>query len=199
MVFVGELPFAHAGFEYADDADDAVGNPYLGLEFHPPGSSVFWDVGVRPPLAPEDNSALFVGILTDQQRWEAFLPDVMTLRGGVNFRHRAPTGLVTRLRAGPNVWIPTESARDAEVVASYSGHVGFEAEQVSVLGGITGQAILTEDDMNFSERTTHQLGAILTLIAGNVRPGVFFQVPLDDDVRDTVDFVFGLNVSIDLP
>ncbi len=199
VVFVGELPFAHAGSEIGDVSDNAVGNPYLGVEFHPPGSSVFWDLGVRAPVAPENNSALFIGVLTDQQRWEAFLPNVATVKGAFNFRHRAPTGLVTRLRAGPNIWIPTEEGPEVEVVGSYSWQVGYEAAQVSVLGGLTGQAIITEGDMDLGERTTHQAGAIVTFVAGNVRPGVFFQLPLDEDLRDTVDYVFGLNVSIELP
>ena len=199
VVFVGELPFAHAGFEGMDESDNAVGNPYLGVEFHPPGSSVFWELGVRAPLAPENNSALLIGVLTDQQRWEAFLPNMMTVRGAFNFRHRAPTGVVTRLRAGPNIWIPTEEGPDVEVVGSYSWQVGYEAAQVSVLGGLTGQAIITEGDMDLGERTTHQAGAIVTFVAGNVRPGVFFQLPLDEDLREMVDFAFGLNVSIELP
>jgi hypothetical protein len=53
VVFVGDLPFAHYGFEGLGEVDDAVGNPYLGVE-------------IRAPLAPESNSAVFVGILTGQ-------------------------------------------------------------------------------------------------------------------------------------
>jgi hypothetical protein len=86
-----------------------------------------------------------------------------------------------------------------EVLASYSGQVGYEGSQISVLGGLTGQAIITEEGLELSERTSHQFGAIMTFVAGNVRPGVFFQLPLDEEMRDMVDFVFGLNVSVDLP
>ena len=201
LVVVGELPFAHYGEQDLDDSDNTIGNPYVGVEIRSPGSPVFGEIGIRAPLASEDNTAAFVGWLADIHRWEAFVPNFLPISGAINYRFRGATGFVTRLRAGPNLWIATEEwgDDDLELLATYSAQVGYEASQFSMLGGLTGKAILSEEDINFGERTFHEVGAVVTLALGRVHPGVHVRLPLDEDMVDTLDYVFGVNLSIELP
>ena len=200
LVVVGEVPFAHWGLEsdFGGGSENTIGNPYLGLELQVPASPTFLELGIRAPLASEDNSsARFVGVFTDIDRFEAFLTDIVPITAVLNYRYRSVSGLVTRFRGGLAAWINTEGD-DSEVVAAYSGQVGYGSEQLNVIGGFTGRAVLTEEGLDFGERTLHHLGAAASIGLGTVRPGVHVRLPLDDDTTDFLDFVIGLNVSIKL-
>jgi len=195
LILVAELPFAHFGIEDFDDSENSIGNPYIGLESRKQGSPFFSEVGVRPPLA--DRGALFVGSFSDFDRFEAFTPDLFTFSGKVNFRRKSVSNVVARLRGGPNVLIPTEGGGDAEIILDYSAQVGYEGQQFSVMGGLTGRFVITEDG-DIGDRTVHQLGAAAALHLGKVRPGIHFRLPLDDDLSNFIDFVFGLHLGVHL-
>jgi hypothetical protein len=44
-----------------------------------------------------------------------------------------------------------------ELLLGYTGMIGYETAQLSIMGGVTGRALITESDLDFGERTTHQL------------------------------------------
>ena len=112
-------------------------------------------------------------------------------------RRRSVSGVVWRLRGGPLVWLG-RGGNDTELLLHYSGQVGYESGQISVLGGLTGRAVVTEGDANLGERTLHQLGAAMAFGSGTVRPGFHVRLPVDRDLTDILDFVFGFNVAIEL-
>ena len=213
LIFVGEVPLAHANrddfkivdpstgetlFELDFEPETIIGNPYVGLEFRKPGSSVFIEIGGRIPVTPDDKfSASSIGGSADFDRLEAFASDLLAITGKINYHNKNASNLVIRLRGGPTVWIPTDEG-DTELLLDYSAQVGYEGQQVSVIGGLTGRLIVTEDDRDFGERTFHHLGASATLNLGAARPGVHFRMPLDEPLNDRIDFIFGLHLVLQL-
>ena len=203
---VGEIPFSHFGIEsdFSNaESENAIGNPYLGIEIHGEDSPVFGEIGLRLPLTPghdDDNqNAVIVGVLTEVvDRTEAFVPDAFPISGALNYFYKNPTGFVLRFRGGPSGWIATSDRVESELLLLYSAQAGYESQQVSFVAGFSGRLILTEEDIDFGERTLHQLGLAANVAFGVVQPGISFRVPLDEDLTDILDFIFGLTLGINL-
>jgi len=207
--FVGELPFAFASAEVKSSrfninqsrSESVVGNPYLGVEIKGRNSPVFTEIGIRLPISSEKKFlATGTGILADIDRLEAFFPNTLSITGMLNYHHREVSGFALRFRGGPSLLINTDSGSgdDTELFIGYSAQAGYESERFSLLGGLTGRANLTEEDADFSERSVHQLGFNASLGLGKVRPGLHFRLPLDEDLKDSLDFVLGFNLGIQL-
>ena len=209
IMFVGELPIAYAKrkdvkivdpstgqtlFEQSFDAETMIGSPYVGLELHKAGSNSFFEIVARLPVAQDNKgNASELGVAADFDRFEAFVPDLTTLTGNLNYQRKNVSNVVLRLRGGASVFFPKDS--DTEVFLDYSGQIGFEGQQISLIGGITGIMIVTESDLDLGERTVHHLGATAAINLGTVSPGVHFRIPIDDQL-DNIDYVLGLNLVI---
>lgn len=213
LVLRAELPFINVGIKdqyYIDPLGDTIqveggsenqfGNPFIGLEVGAPGSPLTGEFGVRFPIV--DDQHLFssgFGVFGDYDRFEAFFPDIMTFTAIANYQYRGPTGLLLRLRSGPAFMVVTEGGGDPELFADYSAQAGYQGSRVTVLAGLTGRALVTESDLSFGERTIHQLGLSASYATGRFIPGILFRVPMDDDLSEILDFVFGINVGYRLP
>lgn len=197
VLFVAEAPFAHLGTDFGG-SESAFGNPYLGLEVRAPAGRVFGEIGLRLPTAP-GNTASLVGSFTNPDHLEAFAEDVLPVTAMLNYRFRGPSGFVTRWRVGPTVWIDAGQSRsESELVLAYSGQVGYENRALSLLGGLSGQLVVTEDG-NFGERSIHQMGGGLSVGSGSIRPGAQLRLPLDNDLTEVLDMVLGLSLAVALP
>lgn len=200
--FVGELPFAHGDF--GRDVNffflrfgpgSTFGNPYLGVEVQKQDSPLFAEFGVRAPLTSDNQlQAVTTGLVADFDRMEAFMPNTVPLTVMLNYRQKSTSGLTFRLRGGPSFLVGTEDG-GSQWLLGYSAQVGYETEPFSVNAGFTGRANLSEEG-NFGERSVHQLGLAANLGLGNVRPGIHFRMPLDQDTRDGLDYVVGINLGI---
>jgi len=210
VLLVAELPFVHSKAEFFgyDKSDNSIGNPYLGLEIRGEGSPFFAEVGVRAPLTQEEedgelNVAAIVGAMIDQvDRLEAFAPDYLPITGMVNYQHKDPSGFVFRLRSGPAFLIDTDKQEREDATESfllYSAQAGYESKQISVDAGLSGRWWLTTEEYDtFGERTIHQFGLTTSIGLGIVRPGLQIRLPLDKDLTEFLDLVFGVNLGIHL-
>ncbi len=196
---VAEVPFAHGEPESAPlfgGGTTALGNPYVGLEHVGDGGPVWFEVGARLPLAPEDNFGGLVGLVADPvDRMEAFATDVLPITAAVNYQRGAGSGFQLRLRASTAGWIPTGGG-DGDLLVGYGGQAGYRGGGLRIVGGISGRAVLTESDVSFGERTVHQAGATVALRMGGVEPGFHVRLPLDDDLRQLHDVTWGLSVAV---
>jgi hypothetical protein len=48
------------------------------------------------------------------------------------------------------------------------------------------------------ESRLHQLGLFGDVKLGGVRPGLYLRVPLDHEMRETIDWVVGLQLQVDV-
>jgi hypothetical protein len=206
VAVLAELPYANGKLDapsnfFSNDASQStIANPYLGLEFFSRRKHASFELGVRLPVADENKAlATQAGFLSDLERFDAFFPDILTINGLLNVNSVNSGGFAFRLRGGPNFWIFTNSDNagdDVELLFKYSGELGYDTEQLSLSAGISGLLIATESDLDLGERTLHQFIAAAAVGLGNVRPGIQFRLPLDEDTG--VDYVLGANVAIRL-
>ncbi len=174
-----------------------IGNAYVGIRTHSTGPG-FFEMGLRAPLA-SDRIGSIIGVISNPiDRRFALAGSNWSLSGSYNNFVRRDNGLVTRIRAGVQATTaPSGSGRDGELLGKYSAQLGFDRAGVFVLGGISGGGIINESSESFSDRTLHQIGIQASYGKGRVRPGIQLRVPLDRATQ-SVDYVFGINVSVAL-
>lgn len=191
------MPFTHLGL--TGEAQNTIGNLFLGVEVRNVDAHTALDFGVWVPTAPDDKSdALLIALASDLNRWESFLPDVLSARFGASYGHVTSQHTGVRLRVGPTVLIPTrDDGGETESFLLYSAHVGYFGEKAEVTGGAMGRFIMTEDVGGFGERSSHQLEIEAALKPHAARFGLVFVVPLDDN--ELVDFLFGFQVAAAIP
>jgi hypothetical protein len=195
--FVGAVPYSHFDIENAQ-ASTSIGNIYVGAEAHHPDADIFAEIGLRLPTAQEDEAgALAAGQLTDLvDRMEAFVSDAVPVTLAFNYRRQDEAGFISRVRAGMSLWAPVGDRDDEEAFLVYGGQVGYSPASVRVLAGVTGRWILTEDTDGIAEATFHQLGVTGGPSFGRFHPALHLRMPLDEDLLDVVDFVWGLSVTV---
>jgi hypothetical protein len=197
-----ELPYATAkvdlGF-FGDLSENGIGNPYAGVELGAPDARLFTQIGARLPVTSLETVAPAAGLLADFDRAEAFLPDIFAVTAALNYRVKSVSGLVVHLRAEPALLVPKGDAAeegDPEILLGYAGFLGFSAAGLSVMGGITGRAILTENSLDLEERSLNQLSLNAGVWFGNVRPAIQLRFPLDSDLKDVLSSVLGLTLAV---
>ncbi len=212
-IFKIELPFATAyqeGYHYSfsdlitytipEMRSKTIGNLYAGIELCKEGKNTSIDLGIRLPLTSEKEPAWATAIVTDVDRYEAFMPNLIALSAIVNYATRPPEGFAARLHFGPTFWINTKSEQGSdkvELLFAYSVQGGYRSEKFDLMAGYSGRFIATESG-NLSNRMLHQLGIYTLVRFGNFHPGLYYRIPLDDNLKIILNGVFGLSLGIAL-
>jgi hypothetical protein len=201
IFLVAELPFAHFNSDFSD-SEFSIGNPYLGFVRHKAGQPYFLEVGIRAPLASDEKfNALFVGLFTDYDKAEAYVPDLLTVSIKGTYVKKYNSNFMLRLSGGPTIWQATKDNTiedDTEALLDYSGHVGYDGSKVRIMGGITGRLVVTESDIDIQERTIHHFGLFGRYKSKNVQPGLLLKIPIDEDLNDIFNFSIGVNLLVNL-
>ncbi len=191
------------GFE---NSESQIGNPYLGIEFRSLGSHLFLEAGLRLPVVTSRSIATDFGQLADIDRFEAFVPDIATVLAAINAKIKSPRNLFVRLRGGFSFLTSTgeggatllpilAQGDDSELYLIAAAQFGFEGKRVNLTTGLTGRLFITEDG-SFGKRNFLQLGLNARLNLGRFRPAVHFTIPLEDDIREVLDLVFGIHFGV---
>jgi hypothetical protein len=205
---VAEIPVSRFGVNRASpDRRDgspsatALGNPYIGIAFGRRSASTYGEVGVRLPVANADDG-LVTGFLSDHDRLEAFLEDILTIRGAANYVYRAPSGLRARFHGGPSIWVYTGDFEDdtVEALLDYGAHAWYRpGERVRISTGLTGRLVISERDLSLSERMANQWGVAIVGRFGPIDPGLHLRVPFSfSEGRDDPSYVLGLSLAVPL-
>jgi hypothetical protein len=190
-----EAPVYYGG---GTQSETQFGNPYVGMEMVGERSSPMGELGLWLPMAQEDKSyATEIGSFTAFDRFEAFVPNMITLAGKFGYRYRADAapGVTFKFLAGPSLMMPEHG--DAEVFADYNFELWSRYPTFGVGFGFTGRAIVTESDLSFSERAYHQVGFAADVKMGSTRIGGSLKLPVDDNLSHAYNFVFGLGLWVD--
>ncbi len=199
---VVELPVSHFGVEgrFSSRSETALGNPYLGFEIAPPGLPLWVEAGLRAPFAT-DNGGGFTGAVADIDRFGTFFPDVAALIGMLNYRYRRSSGFGLRLRGGASVLVNTDATEleDSEEVAlHYLIQVWNRTGRYRLGGGVSGVVLATAEAFAFGKDSFHHVVLTGVLVLNRLQPGLSIQVPLDRDLRESVNAVFGVNLTVAL-
>jgi hypothetical protein len=202
---VVSVPYAHYSESHEDYywgtesiKQDLVGNPYFGVQVRPSIPYLSYDFGVRLPLVSDNKfAAALTGMLSDVDQFEAFIPDYMPIHFGFTINLKNEQGLFTRVKIFPYSWIYVGDSKyvdDTEFALHYGAVSGFENQNIRVQGGISGFSLLTEDQLLFDDSSLKQFGMEMSYRLGKFWPGIHFRIPLDDEVNDVVNLVWGISV-----
>lgn len=198
-----EVPLAYAATPTGGST--AVGNPYVGLETPVAEGRGVLELGLRLPLGGESGAgtlATGVGRFSDMDRLEAFEADVLSL-ALLGSLERGEGAVRLLLRGGPVFWVRTKRQRRlqdrGEMIAAYSARALIERGAASFSAGFSGRWAVTADSGGFGQNSFHQFGVTADYQAGPIRPGLLLRLPIDDDLRDVLDYVFGLRLAVRVP
>lgn len=194
-----ELPYTNFSFEDFDNNTGSMGNIYAGIEYDNPQSILAANFGVRIPIASENHDRpLLYGVFTDPDRIEAFTTKRLNFYGSGIFKGRIDPHVSIRTGIGPMLSVATgsDSDRDTEFYLRYYSQLWFEPNRFSMAMGLTGLFLLSEDDLNFGERTFHHLGLTAFYGFDKVKPGIILLFPLDSDFSDIIDVTYGFSLTI---
>lgn len=210
-----DIPIARAGAEGASSV--RLGNPYIGLRIGEDAKPVSGILGLRIPASKKPTTAIAsqafaTGMISDYDNFEAYSANLVTVRGGLEYRRARSDGLMVGLRGAGSLQLNTsgDPAADSEMLFDYGVRAGYDGTRALATVALTGRYLVTapasgfvchaeDPDCNpkgFNERTHHQVTGVLELRSGGLRPRVSLRVPLDKDLRDIAGAVLGVGISI---
>jgi len=198
---VGSVPFNTAsGDDF--DGESSIGNLYLGIQTRSAtadkGSS--FSLGVFVPTASDKEFLpLVVGLITNFYEFQRSVPNVLTVYTNFAYHNRRDNGPMFGLEIGPQFSIPTENGGDPELFAHYGVSGGFQFTNVALFAELLGMAIITEAVDGFGDRFSHSIDFGVQLTGYSVRPGIFYMIPLDEDLSEDLDGALGVKVDFMLP
>ena len=210
-----DIPLSRAATE--GESNLRLGNPYLGLRIGADDKPVSGILGLRLPTSKQPGSAMAAraieaGVSADADDSEAYLPNLLTFRGGLEYQRTRSSGLFVGARGAVSLQMNTggDPTADSEASLDYGFRMGYSGARALATLGLTGRYLITAphhdspclvpqaecDPKSFNERTNHQLAGTLELRPGRVRPRVTIRVPLDERLRDVASAVLVFGVSI---
>lgn len=202
---VAELPVAVAGDrisrttfpsgetrEIVQEGGLAVGNPYLGMEIGSPESSTHYELGLRLPLASEDepSARLLAASLDWVDRQLAWLPSTgLSLIGKVDYSARNASGWFVRLRGGPSAWIRSSGDDPVTFIAHLTPQGGWEGDELRLSAGLPMSRIFED-----GESIARELGMAITLRRWTPETTLQLRLPLEP-TRGR-EFVIGLGLVL---
>ncbi len=199
-----DLPVSHVSAGDGDLSETDIGNPYVGVGFINSENEVFFDIGIRLPLAPNlsvsnpnASIGLFTGLLVENYNLGKYAPETFSISSQVKYRYQNSSGLIVKVGGGPDVIFPPDDA-DTEFFLNYHTQLLYGSQDIRIGAGFTGVLIVTENNVSFGDRTIHELGITSAYDFGSVEAGAYLRVPLDESINDQLNLVLGLNLFIAL-
>lgn len=153
--------------------------------------------GIYLPTAEEDKGlATGDGAFADTYDMWAMMPNTLTIRGNMALRQISPDGPFFEIELGPDVLsIDDGIDNEVELFMHYGLSSGIATGMFMLRAELLALFIVTEDVQDFADRflNTVAFGAMLT--SYKIRPGLFYQKPLDDEL-DFIDGIFGVKLEI---
>jgi hypothetical protein len=197
-----EIPYV-----YYDNSEDILqgsglpGNPYVGLEFGRIDHWAFLSIGMRLPLAPDDEAAASqYGLLGDYYRYEAYWPEMADITALVGVHDSLGPGITYRSGVGVSVPQSVETAifgLSDNPSVRYFGQLWLCYPTAEIGVGVIGRASIRNEPLVDNKRTVHELGAVGRLVGSRFRPGIYFRLPLSElNTTPSLEYVVGVNFAI---
>lgn len=197
---VGAVPFNVFSAEDVD-GESGIGNVYLGAQARL-SQSLDQDMnisfGVFLPIASEQQGmAHSIGALADFYELQRSSLQTLTIYSNFAYHYRQINRGMFGFEIGPQLLIPTGDLEgDAELFGHYGLAAGFPLRDAAFFAELLGIFIITEDVGDFGDRFIHSLAFGAQLTASQVRPGLFYVLPLDDEFKLFLDGTLGLKVDL---
>ncbi len=202
---IGDFSLAH----FADNgslgfssSQTSVGNPFLGLRVHGRNSHLSGEFGLRVPVVSSSKfAAAAVGLVSDFDRFETFLAHWLPVSANLHYTNRFSRGVSVLAKAGGTFLINTDKdpfEDGSEFYLQYAFGLRQRSRRVMAMIAFSGRLHVTESNLDFGQRTFHQLGFSADLLFKRISPGVEVRLPLDRDLTTILDFVAGVRITVPL-
>lgn len=207
---IGNIPYVSIKYEVDNFWGDysysknGIGNIFVGLQtttgINNPAKSIF-SFGLYLPTA--DEVAAVNGIFTDYYNLSNYVIDYVGLYFNYAYHKQIEKRLNFALEVGPDIIIPTEGdGADTELLMHYGINGGIHVNQLAFNLELLGSVMLSEDTDDFGDRFVHliNLGANYNVATNNLNiiPKIFYRYYLKEDIRNMIDGVLGLGVTVSL-
>ena len=198
----GTLPISYLMLDEVDDESD-VGNLEVGAMFLPrmgSQTSLILRAGLALPTAT-DGGATFLNAFGQLSDYVLHFPDVMSLRFSASLLSRNRGSFFWRLDGGLDV--PFDTADDGEPQTDIDPLLRFNVGAGVRTGGAALMIELanlgtTGDVVDSEDRFIHSLGFSARFTSSAVQPMVALVVPVDDELRELVNFTLFVGISAPL-
>jgi hypothetical protein len=215
LYLVTQIPFSNVDYEEIyigyyyygwsgrrNVKSSSIGNPYLGFDFGETRDQVTASVGIYLPFTSRTHStALLSGQMIDQDRAESFGIESLYLAGKLYRNIWISSQKLIRLGFGPSLEWPVAEAREyrpPELYVHYHAQLWMESKAFAIGTGLSGFLWLTSDDFDLGNDTSHQFGFSTCINTGRVYPGLHFRIPLDENLSVSLNYVYGINLTVQL-
>lgn len=189
----------------ATDAEDGatMGNPYFGVEFLTEDGRPEFSFGTRIDMVGNTGSnAAEVGVVGDFDRFEAASTHAVFLTAtGYHEPFRSKDGAYARIRFGATLLHPTGQGVGAEndMYFNYGVRIGRDSPSLRLSAEFTGRWLLSSNGASFAEASVHQGAVMASFLRGPVRPYAGFRVPVDQNLKPTLDhaLIFGVTMGVE--
>lgn len=179
-------------------SESGIGNIFLGIQSrhkHSSSNQSVTTIGVALPTADEDVAPF--GVYCDYYGFSKYLPDASSITLNYAFHSISRQGLKFGIELGPDAYIPTgDNKGNTELLMHYGASLGLQSQQIVLNISFIALGILSEKDLDYTERFNHSLNFGVGYINRNWTPKVFYKLYMDDDMKNIVNNVFGLGASI---
>lgn len=199
ITLVADFPIAHGMIPdtiVTNGSETIIGNPYIGAEFDIPQSPIYFQLGIRIPLCPDNNFvAKRAGRISDLDRNEAFLSNVFPVYGAVNYQTVSDNKILFAGKGGLNVWFhnDTTAFSDPEVSTDYTLQTGYIDQRINVILSAVGRYTISSNAAYPDKRNFLEYGLSVAVPIKRFRPAVIFRVPGNERTGYLMNFVVGLN------
>lgn len=180
-----------------------VGNIYCGVQVRMDSLSSYQQtltVGAHLPTAQErkDYSYALFDLLCDPYNPQRMTTWVwgfdMNFAIRRDFYNAEGMGAYWGTELNPLLLIP-RGGGESELIMRYGISAGSSLGKFAFGFEFLGAFIVTEDIKEFPERFDHYAVFGISLINSPVRPAIFYQLPVDDDLNELINGIFGLKLE----
>jgi hypothetical protein len=199
---VGSVPMGTLGGDDME-AQTGIGNIYAGIQYklkETDRNSASLSLGVYLPTANKDKPmSSFMGMCANYSRCFQFMPEVVTVSMNLTYYHNYQVdeeGWFWGSELGPHLLIPKEEDYyndEMELFVHYGLTGGYRFKLVEIKAEYTGIGIITEKVDDLGDRFYSEIILGAKWNRGHVRPGVFYKINLNQDIRDVVRGAFGIS------
>lgn len=202
ITFVADFPVAHGLIPdtiVTNGSETIIGNPYIGAEFDIPQSPIYFQLGLRIPLCPDNNFvAKLAGNISDLDRKEAFFSKVFPVYGAVNYQTVSDNKILFAARGGLNLWFnddTTAFSSDPEVSTDYTLQTGYIDQRINVILSAVGRYAISSNAAVPTKRNFLEYGLSVVVPIKRFRPAISFRVPGNELTGYLLNYVVGLNLE----
>ena len=202
---IGKIPFINTsfdvdyGFDHFSYSRNGLGNIFIGLQTKPvvmESQRSIVTFGLFLPTA--DKEASYYGFSTDYYGIQKFVPNSFGIYFNYAYHKIKDEGFNYGFEIGPNVFIATEEGSGTELFMHYGVNTGYQINKLLLNIELLGIAIVSENIEEFGDRFVHTLDFGAQWKEIMVTPKIYYKIYLKEKLRESVDGVLGIGVSVSI-